>query len=234
MKNSIKIELFNDSNSVRLIEDAHGRKINKFISIDDFISSVASSTKRGKVDKFKPIIGELYREQFNTRLIQTIQLNKNKFAYILFRPRALAPFSIYSRDFGEVGMPSLLFAVIVVNNRFSKLYLAVTDEDNLVTEDSKLFQYPFSNVFQNTGSVCTGSNSIKIDLSIKENLFNIPNMFFSMPNTAEAFSPNNNTAKLTFQELGKKLQGIQFPNELLVPNKSLNNYKDWINRLANL
>lgn len=234
MKNSIKIELLEDSNSVCILEDSNGRKINKFISIDDFISSIISSTKRDKKENFNPIIGELYREKFNTRLIQSIQLNKNKFAYILFRPRALAPFSIYTRDFGEVGMPSLLFAVIVVNNKFSKLYLTVTDEDNIVTEGSRLFKYPFSNVFQNTGSVCTGSNIIKTDLSIKDNLFNIPDMFFSMPNTAEAFSPNNNALKLTFQELGKKLQGKQFANELLVDNTLVPTYKDWINLLLKL
>ncbi|MCC0673185.1 hypothetical protein IC216_14430 [Clostridioides sp. ES-S-0145-01] len=133
----------------------------------------------------------------------------------------------FGKDFySDVGMPNLLFAIKTVNNIFSGLYVSVSKTKN-INESTQLFIYPFSNVYD-SGNVCLYSDQINLDFSKIENIFLVPNIFFSMPNTIDHFSVKNNTQNLDYLGLLEYLNHKQFYNNLLVKNYT---YNKWIKKL---
>lgn len=222
------IELKEDgSNLVSIINEENGRKKEKIISIDDFISSIISANSLGSFD---PVLSPLYKEINGVKLIQHKQNAKNSSIYILHRKKFQAPVQIYSRFHGDVGFPGLLFAIYVVNNRLSKLKV-VAVKDEIITEDTKIYRYPYTNVSGEDGLVCLGSNNFEKGILEEDKIFNVPNQFFSMPNTLHSYSPHNNAKGYEFEEMVISLKNREFDDNLLVENSRLKNYQLWIDNL---
>lgn len=222
------IELREDgSNLVVVIQEENGRKKEKMISMDSFISSIISANSMGK---FETITSPLFKEVKGIRLIQSKQYSKNSTVYILHRQMIQAPVQIFSRFYGDVGFPSLLFAINVVNDRVSKLYV-VAVKDKVITEDTLIYKYPYTNVSTNKGNVCLGDNNFDKGILDGDKLFNIPNEFFSMPNTLHSYSPQNNKKCYEFEEMVISLKNKEFDNDLLVENKGLETYRQWFSSL---
>lgn len=227
----ILVELLGNSNSVNLITEENGRKKERLISVEDFIESLKASTKRKKTDEFKPVISPLLRRVNDITLIQTKQVGKNSYFYILHSERKQATFPIFNRFYGNVGIPNLLFGVQVVNNRVSRLYIVAT-KDKDITLDSKLYLYPFSNVGTGSGSVCLGGNNINnFDVTERDNLFKVVDMFFSMPNNTHMYSNDKNTMRYEYEEMLQALDNKLFDDSLLVENKGCSTYREWIEKL---
>lgn len=222
------IEIKEDgSNLVSILEEVNGRKKEKLISMDDLISSIVSSSKKGNFDT---IISPIYRNISGTKLIQSKQYAKNSTLYVLHREKFLAPMKVYNRFHGDIGYPGLLFGINVVNNRLSNLsVVAVKDTD--INEDTEIYYYPYTNVSGIDGRVCLGSNIFDTGILDGDKLFNVPNEFFSMPNTLHSYSFKNNTKRYEFEELVISLKNKDFDDNLLVENSKLNTYKKWFEHL---
>ena len=215
------------SNLVSIINEKNGRKNEKIITMDDFITSIVSSNSLGDFD---PVASPLYRKVSGTKLIQAKQYSKNSTIYILHSEKHQAPMQIFSRFYGDVGYPHLLFAVKVVNKVTTNLCV-VAIKDNDVKEQTKIYHYPYTNVSGSLGNVCLGGN--KFEKGIEgDKLYKIPFQFMSMPNTLHSYSPKKNTKLYEFEEMIKILQGKEFDESLLVPNKELPAYKDWFEALG--
>ncbi|NMA50097.1 MAG: hypothetical protein GX947_10120 [Tissierellia bacterium] len=222
------IELREDgSNLVSIIKEENGRKKEKIITMDDFISSVISANSMGE---FEPVIGPMFKDIKGTKLIQSKQYAKNSSVYVLHRKKFQAPVQIYNRFHGDVGFPGLLFAIYVVNNRLSKLNL-VAVKDEIITEETRIYKYPYTNVSGDRGSVCLGGNNFDKGILEGDKLYNVPNQFFSMPNTLHSYSSSKNTKGYEFEEMVISLKNKEFDDELLVENKDLKNYKQWFEDL---
>ncbi|EQF26844.1 prokaryotic E2 D family protein [Clostridioides difficile CD160] len=222
---TILFELIENSNTVNLIENNNGRKRVKTLLVSDFISSILSSSELKNLSDI-PFFSPIYQEKDNMKLIQTIQLNKTTKIYIILREELSAPMSFGKDFYSDIGMPNLLFAIKIVNNIFSKLYVSVSKTKN-INENTQLFIYPFSNVYNN-GNVCLGSNQINLDFNKIENIFLVPNIFFSMANTIDYFSVENNTQNLDYLELLEYLNHKQFDSNLLIKNYT---YNEWTKKL---
>lgn len=222
------IEIKEDgTNLVSILQSENGRKKEKIITMDSLISSISSSSKKGN---FEIIKSPLYKEVMGTKLIQSKQYAKNSTVYILHRKKFQAPMQIFSRFHGDVGYPGLLFAVYVVNNRLSRLNV-IAVKDDVIDEGTKLYKYPYTNVSGNDGKVCLGANFFGKGILDGEKLYNVPNEFFSMPNTLHSYSNKNNTKGYEFEEMIISLKNKEFDNELLVNNNKLLTYIEWFNIL---
>lgn len=222
------IEIKEDgSNLVSILTEKNGRKTEKVITMSDFISSIVSSNSLGD---FEPVASPLYRKSLGTTLIQSTQFTKNATIYILHREKHQAPMQIYSRFYGDVGYPHLLFAVEVVNDTPVRLYL-VAVKDGVITENTKIFKYPYTNVSGKQGNVCLGQNGFEKGIE-GDKLFGIPIQFFSMPNTLHSYTPANNTKRYEFEKMVQILQNKEFDNSLLIENNDLPTYKDWFESLG--
>ena len=172
----------------------------------------------------------MFKDIKGTKLIQSKQYAKNSSVYVLHRKKFQAPVQIYNRFHGDVGFPGLLFAIYVVNNRLSKLNL-VAVKDEIITEETRIYKYPYTNVSGDRGSVCLGGNNFDKGILEGDKLYNVPNQFFSMPNTLHSYSSSKNTKGYEFEEMVISLKNKEFDDELLVENKDLKNYKQWFEDL---
>ncbi|MDU2121894.1 MAG: hypothetical protein E7E64_05105 [Clostridium celatum] len=215
------------SNLATIVKEINGRKKEKIITVDDLIASIIASNRMGSFEK---VISPLYRQVMNSTLIQSINYAKNSSIYIIHRKKCQAPVQIFSRFYGDVGFPGLLFAIDVVNNKLIKLYVVAVKDDD-IKEDTKIYRYPFTNVSGKTGSVCLGSNHFEKGILEGDKLFNVINQFFSMPNTLHSYSPHNNTRKYEFEKMIRLLTNKEFDDQLLVENTDLKTYIEWIEKL---
>ena len=164
-------------------------------------------------------------------LVQSKQFSKNSTIYILHAEKHQEPLQIYSRFYGEVGYPNLLFAVKVINNTVTSLCVVAT-KDTCIKENTKLYRYPYTNVSGQCGNVCLGGNKFEKGID-GDKLFKIPFDFFSMPNTLHSYSTNNNTKQYEFEEMIINLQYKEFNDDLLVESRDVQTYKEWFNKLGN-
>lgn len=147
----MKIEICEDgTNLVNIFSEDDGIKKEKIITLEDFIESLMSAKNK---NVFKPIESPIYKEEYGSKLIQCKTIGKNSSIYILLKEKARMPFQLFKRVYDNVGYPNMLFAIKVVNDKVSSLCLVCTKTTQM-TNDTKLYKYPFTNVSGNEGNVC--------------------------------------------------------------------------------
>lgn len=223
----ITVEFLDNSKSVNIIAYEGLRKTEKIIAINDFLISILEATSNTELNSF---LSPLHSIRKGIELIQSKNFSSNSSIYVLFREKGYAPMPHYNRMYENVGVPNLIFAVKVINNRLSKLYVVAT-KDKIITNDTKIYRYPFTNVAGNSALVCTGSNTF--EPGIEDNdfklLFDVPNKFFSMPNN-QGYAECRNSKYPHIEEVFKMLNNNEFDEELLVRSPFLN-YRDFIQKL---
>ncbi|MVX63719.1 hypothetical protein GKZ28_08420 [Clostridium chromiireducens] len=225
----IYIELIENSKCVNMItEKKGGRRKEKLIRIEDFVSSITASLT-GK--NFGEVISPIAREIRGVKLIQSKQMGPSSHVYVLFQGKHNTPLQLFNRFYDNVGVPNLLYGIYVVNNRLVKMYVVATEDINIVS-NTKLYKYPFTNVSGKLGSVCLGRNTF--DFGIEDNdlekLYAVPYQFMSMPNNLDHYRATSNTKCLECEELIKSLVGNDFDDSLLVEN-DVKLYSEWFNNL---
>lgn len=225
MKNNLICNIDKDNNTVSIIDSNNGRKSAKTITINDFISSILASKKIK--DNNAKVYSNLYSENDNCRVIQTIILDSNTKYYIVqFKPKKI-PICIYNTFYDNIGMPGCLFAIKSHNGQYGRGAM-VSIKDDLVTNESSIYIYPFSNASDR--HICLGGNRI-YDIMDDIGVLKFPTRFFSMPNTNCSFHASNNSKGLQYRELVSYLQDKDFENNLLIIDEKYKNYKEWIESL---
>lgn len=219
------IEVNEECNYVNLIKEENGRRQEIPISINDFVNSIKNSINMGKTES---VSSPLYKKIGKCSLIQSKIIDKKSGVYILSVEKQSAFTQLNDFKIDEMGYPHLLFAIKVINCRASRLYVVAVKDDE-ITEKTKLYQYPFTNVSGEQGNVCLGINTLYNNVFEDNYLFKIPMQFYAMPNTLHSFSPANNKYGMDCKELMLSLKDKEFNDELLV-EKNIN-YQQWFDNL---
>lgn len=217
------IEINEGCNYATIISKQDGRKKEHTVKLKDLIEGIVASSDMKKVPTFSTA---LYKKVGNCRLIQSKYMGKKSAIHFLQVDKTIALTGLLDKIIGEIGYPRLIFAVKVVNNIPIKLYVSAI-KDDVVTEDTKLYKYPYTNVTAESGSVCLGSNKFNQSIEGNDSLYNIPNLFFSMPNTLHSFSPSRNKYGYECKDLMLYCKDKEFEDELLMPNEKYITYKEW-------
>lgn len=224
----MEIKINEENNTVKVLYNNNGIKREKDVSFDDLISSLIASKNKDKKEKFKSISSPISNKIDGVRLVQTKQIEKNAYIYVLRRDKLFAPTMLFDRNYDNVGYPALLFGLKVVNNKVTNGYL-VSVKDEIITDTTMLYEYPYTNVSGIRGSICLGDNSFPEDI---ENdpyyLYKIPHMIVSMPNSLHSFKEENNSKRLSMEQLLIKFHNKEFDDSILVPK---NSYGKWFELL---
>ena len=222
----MNIEIVNETKVVTITtEDDKNIKKDKTVSINDLITSILAAVD---MDNLNTYISPLYQERRGVRLIQTKFFNENSKMYILHIPKSNQPMPIYNRFYENVGIPGLIFAVRVTNNKLQNLHV-VAVKDKEITNETIIYRYPFTNV-NGIGRVCLGNNlfSVGIENNNLKKLFEVPFQFFSMPNTGAEYVSTYYPAA---EELFRKYNNKDFDDEILVVS-NYSNYMDFIEKVG--
>ena len=214
---------FTNTNMVQIRSTTERGKSVKTVSFNDYCEAIIAAQRQV----------ETYGEEVDTPIfpqdpsVSTVQMRKlSTGAEWYFVTREAGPIDIqyYDTVFKQVGMPKLLFAIKLSKNVIQRVAVIAT-LDRTITEDSKLYNYPFSNVSGELGGICFGGNRL-YDYSFDNplQLHSMPNMFLSMPNNDDSYG-NRNKSGLLFRPLLEEIEGKDFPVEWLNPSKLT--YGEW-------
>lgn len=212
-------------------KDDYGAFDKKAICLDDLYNILSECNNKRQYKKVKKESNMLYSSplmpNFNgVHVLQHIIKNNTTQIVVLQREAKRSKIAFYDEVLEDVGMPSLLFMVYIINNKISSARV-VAVKDKVIREDSMLYKYPLTNVYGD-GAICFGGNDLKkyeLDNTFN-NLHSFPNMFLMMPSTHELQHQNGYNMQL--RPLLNYLKGKDFDVDKLVEAKI--SYKEWINR----
>lgn len=217
-----------DNNSVRVYYDTIDGTTIKTLTSGELISILQASknnvdNKRSALEYSSNLLPHL-----NIHTIQTKKYKDGTEYFVLLRDADPADFEYYGNMFEKVGMPRLLFAVVVLNNIVQGFKIAAV-KDRVIKADTEIYYYPFSNVSGPTSFACLGGNNIsKFTIDNTSQLHTMPSVFLAMPNSNDGYS-NKNESGLEYRPLLEKLSGKKFPLKFLKPARM--NYEKWFDAI---
>ena len=193
------------------------------ITFDEFCKAVLTAKENNPVVVKEIVDTPILPFNKHVRTIQHRKINDDVDYVIMLRDNVSCDIDYYDTVYANVGMPKMIFAFKVMNNTIVRGKVMAV-KDDIITENTKMFSYPFSNASSQEGTICFGENKVNsIDIKELSMLHSIPSMFLSMPNSNHSYGSNK--SNLEYRPLLEKLAGTKFPNKWLKDTELL--YKDW-------
>lgn len=191
--------------------------------LEESMGTSKKSVRRERAERDVLYSSPIFPSYHGVHVAQHIIKDKDREFFILQREKRQGKFAFYDDVFDNIGLPGMIFMLQIMNEVIVDLRVfAIKDE--IITESTELYAYPFPNV-SSSGGVCLGSNNLsEYKIKSANNLHSFPSMFFMMPATHEL--RNQNTSGLNVRPLLQKLKGNEFNDDYLV--KSNINYGDLI------
>ena len=135
----------------------------------------------------------------------SVKIRDTKKEVSLWYPALYADITYQTTLYENFPLPRLVFAFgIDAVGRTSTHRLAVI-ADEKPTPETKIYEYPFSNVYTHTG-ICIGvSNTMPVHKSLRT-LAALPNFILGLPNNDHNFTETNNKLNLGYRELMEHLR----------------------------
>lgn len=128
--------------------------------------------------------------------------------YVLEIPKSQLRVKFHDIAYENVGHPRLLSIVSVSGNNAVGMKFFAVNETGDINDQTPLFRYPFSNVYEN-GNVCWSGYS-EVEIKSVKDIEMLPLMFLS--------TTNNTHLNNKVRELFAELSGKEFPEEMLAGN----------------
>lgn len=162
--------------------------------------------------------------------VKTVQYKKyknGKEVYVLYRNAGRFDFMYENKKFEQVGVPNLLFAVIVANGIVQGLKICAV-KDKVVRPETRIHYYPFTHVSSPKAKACTGGNRLSnLKLTNAYQIHSLPDMFLSMPNGNDYGS--HNSMGLEMRPLLEMVKRKDFNEDYLMDAEMT--YQEWYAQL---
>ncbi len=145
---------------------------------------------------------------------------------VLWNPELRADISYGDIEYPDFPIPRLVIGVrMLPNGKVVDCSIGVV-EDGPLSLDTKMYFYPFSNVYENSG-VCVGNNVLPT-YKKQTGLKNFPRYLLDIPDNDDFYDPGHNRLGLGHGKLLEHLKDKEpsyYYSDILVPNgQTLNNY----------
>ncbi len=151
------------------------------------------------------------------------QVNGNTFV-VLEREKQQSNVYYETTELKNVGFPKLILGVEVNEGKIQKTLLAAV-KDIVITKNTELYYYPFSNVHHNF-HICWG-NYMMHQIEELFQLGSLVDVFLSLKMNDSLY---RHAAKKPYRQLLTELQGKEFPDDLLDPVHYT--FQEFINQLT--
>jgi len=184
------------------------------------------------------IIKSLKQSGFRQNMVQSGCLPRNCIAfsrdvesdvrcYVLEHQERTSDIVYHNTEYSDFPLPRLLFGFTLSGEgRVMAVKIAVAEEGTL-TEETKLYRYPFSNV--NGFRMCTGANRFPAYKTMAA-LNNLPQYVLKLPNNDDQFWKSDNKLELEYRELLEHLKdkaSAYYYSDVLIPSGlTLKNFID--------
>ena len=145
-KNNVIIKFTDDHLVEMTFEDVEGKQV-KYITFNEFVESMISARMVAEGDKDSHVDSPILTHNLE-RGVCTIRTkeyeNGIKFVVLMAKPTRVTT-QYYDTTFNDVGIPRLLFALKINKNVIQHVKIMAC-KDSIITEDSLMYSFPFSNV----------------------------------------------------------------------------------------
>lgn len=183
------------------------------------------------IDLYCAINGSMECEAFLTsgllpeHCIHVSMSDKEK-RLVIWNPELRADICYGEQEYPDFPIPRMVFGVrLLESGRVADCSLGVV-EDGPLSLETRMFYYPFSNVYENSG-VCTGNNVLPMYKKLTS-LKNFPRYLLGIPDNDDFYHPEHNKLGLPHDELLAHLQDkdpAYYYTDILVPNgQNLKNF----------
>lgn len=212
---------FLENNILEITNEILLGKEKHYITFDDFVSAIISAKEEDNA-----VIPELFRTPILPKnTIEYLERKDGSYTISMFVPKSNVDFNYADETFSQVGYPNLIFVAKTFKNTISQSFV-VAVKDNYITNDTKLYKYPLSNVFS-SGGICWGGNKLPSFDELRW-LERLPQIFLSSPINEHNYG-GANSSNLQVRPILNELKDKAFPNDWLVPMKV--SYGEWINKI---
>ena len=186
--NDITIK-FLSNNTVQVVHEANLGKKTKIITFDEFVASILAAKSDSSI--MESVDSPVLPVTKNIGTLQHRKLSNGAEFVILVRDAGQFDINYVGQMFKKCGIPKLIFAIKILNNVIQTVFV-VAVKDYVVSEESEIFCYPFSNAAAgNSGRICYGANKVSsVDIQSTVMLHSVPDMFLSMENNNDAYGQN--------------------------------------------
>ncbi len=143
---------------------------------------------------------------------------------VLLYPEKRADISYFGTEYKNFPLPRLVFGFkLTAEGRVSNCKLGVVENTDTLKPDTKMYQYPLSNV--NGFHLCTGNNALPKCTSL-HTLSSLPYYIMAMPNNNDYFSNSHNKPNLEMRDLLELLKNKNpsfYYSDILIPNGAVLN-----------
>jgi len=159
----------------------------------------------------------------------SVRVSDNKKDIVLWRPAGYADFTYYNTLYERFPLPRMVFAFwLNPDGRTTSHRLAII-ADERPTPKTRLFVYPFSNVYTHTGICIGAANSMPVHKSPRT-LAALMDFILGLPNNDHNFSANDNRLGLGYRDLLEHLKdkdpSYYYENVLISRNFTLQDFID--------
>ena len=148
-----------------------------------------------------------------------ISMNAAERHYVIWNPELRADVIYRDTEYRSFPLPRLIFGLrILGNGKVADCSMGVV-ADETPTEDTPMFFYPFSNVYEDD-RVCTGNNVLPRYKKLSA-LKSFPRYLLGLPDNDDMFDRRHNRKELEHKELMELLRDkdpAYYYTDILVPN----------------
>ncbi|USK62235.1 prokaryotic E2 ligase family D protein [Peribacillus asahii] len=195
----------------RILESA-AKKVENTVNQNELEDLFKSIYKKGKASWVEDYLAELVKQRplydgFMPKNIVYYRKMLGTEQVVIEVPKGLYDVKYGNEKYQQVGHPKMLFFFKIKKEKIADIRIACV-KDTILKEDTKLFHYPFSHVY-NKHNVCWSYGEYCIDSL--EKLQHIPYIFLSTPNSGHY---NGSTL-----DMFKALEGQEFDEDGLKPSE---------------
>jgi len=135
----------------------------------------------------------------------SVKIYDHKKEVALWYPALYADITYQKTLYEHFPLPRLVFSFGYTPEGKTISYRLAVIADKKPTPNTKLYEYPFSNVYTHTG-ICIGAANIIPKYKNINKLAALPNYILSLPNNDHMFNPKYNKLRLGYRELLEHLR----------------------------
>ena len=179
-----------------VVEERFGTAVSvKFITPDDLVTVLQKSV----------VPQQTITSGFLPKNCISVNIYDHKKEVVIWHPVLYADITYFKTVYERFPLPRMVFAFgISADGKTSTHRLAVI-ADEKPTPETRVYEYPFSNVYSYTG-ICIGAANTMPQHKSLQTLAALPNYILGLPNNDHNFSQLNNKLNLGYRELLEHLR----------------------------
>jgi len=151
----------------------------------------------------------------------SVNIYDHKKEVVIWHPSLCADVTYQQTLYEHFPLPRLVFAFGIDPEGKTSTHRMAVITDEKPTPETRVYEYPFSNVYTHTGICIGAANSMPTHKSLRT-LAALPNFILSLPNNDHMYTAANNKLHLGYRELMEHLKDKPpeyYYDKVLVPRK---------------